>query len=295
MKRMLSLLVLGLLCSAMSRSQQSTQDEMFKYVTGIEGKTRTERGDFIKKQLSGLGIGYFTIPFDFSETRGKDTLDLGGEDIVVRMGGGKKRVVVGAHFDAAEGSPGANDNGGGVAVLLELIKTTAKDPWNCTVDFVFFDQEENGLLGSQFYIQRAVNRASHYGMINLDIEGMGDVVCVGPVGGGDDNFLMPILRKAAKQTKFDYKEEDAYPGSDYAAFANAGLENISISVVPKGDPELLARMMKSGGRIDPKYTPRVMTVIHTPNDRSTKMSPRSLGISYDFTLAALRLLNSTIH
>ncbi|HTP13532.1 MAG TPA: M28 family peptidase, partial [Bacteroidota bacterium] len=185
--------------------------------------------------------------------------------------------------------------GGGVAVLLELIKTMAANPWNCTIDFVFFDREENGLLGSQFYIRNVVNRADHFGMINLDIEGMGDEVFVGPVGGGDDNFLMPLVRKAAKQTKFDYKEEDVFPGSDYASFAQAGLENISISVVPKGDPELLARMVRAGGRIDPKYTPQVMTVMHTPNDKSSKMSPQSLEISYEFTSAVLQLINHSVH
>jgi hypothetical protein len=140
-----------------------------------------------------------------------------------------------------------------------------------------------------------VNRANHFGMINLDIEGMGDEVFVGPVGGGDDNFLMPLVRKAAKQTKFDYKEENAYPGSDYASFAQAGLENISISVVPKGDPELLARMVRSGGKMDPKYTPQVMTIMHTPNDRSDKMSPHSLEISYEFTSTVLQLIDGTAH
>jgi hypothetical protein len=294
MKRMLGLVTLVALCCSFAASQTSTEDEMFGYVVGIEGKSHTERGEFIKEQLSKLGLGYFTIPFDYVTTRGKDTLDLSGEDIVVRVGSGTKRVVVGAHYDAAEGSPGANDNGSGVAVLLELIKSMGNSTWKCTVDFVFFDREETGLLGSQFYIQRVVNRSSHYGMINLDVEGMGDEVFVGPVGGGDDSFLMPLVRKAARQTKFAYKEEDVYPASDYAAFESAQLENISVSVVPKGDPELLVRMLRSGGKIDPKYMPQVMTVMHTPDDRSDKVSPHSLEISYEFTRTVLQLIDGTI-
>lgn len=294
MKRILSLVILGILSCSFASAQMSSEDEMFGYVVGIEGKSHPDRGEFIKRQLTKMGIGFFTVPFEYVHVRGKDTLDMSGEDIVARVGSGKKRVVVGAHYDAVEGSPGANDNGSGVAVLLELIKSMSSIPWKCTVDFVFFDQEEKGLIGSQFYIQKVVDRKNHYGMINLDVEGMGDVVYVGPVGGGDDNFLMPLVRKAENQTKFAYKEENAYPGSDYQAFANAQLENISISVVPNGDPELLSRMAKNPERMDPKNMPQVMKVMHTPDDRSNKMTTHALEISFEFTKALLQIIDNTV-
>ena len=222
-------------------------------------------------------------------------MDLSGEDIVVRIGDGQKRLVVGAHFDAVDSSAGANDDGSGVAVVLELIKTTKDFPWKCTVDFVFFDQEEKGLIGSQFYIDRVVDRNNHYGMINLDVEGSGNEVYVGPVGGGDDNFLMPFVRRTASRTKFSFREKDSYPSSDYESFAVMRLENISISVVPKGDADLLARMASMGGRAEGNALPQVMKVIHTPKDRSDLVSPQSLKISYEFTKTLLQLLNESVH
>ncbi len=283
-----------MICSGLA-AQMQPEDEMFGFVIGLEGKSRQDRAIFIKNQLRKMNVGFFTVPFEYYSYRMKDTLNLSGEDIVARIGEGRKRLVVGAHFDAADSSPGANDNGSGVAVILELIKSMKNDPWKCTVDFVFFDQEEKGLIGSQFYINRVVDRARHYGMINLDVEGSGNEVYVGPVGGGDDDFLMPFVRRVATRTKISYREKDWYPSSDFESFAMMRLENISISVVPKGDADLLSRMTKSGGKADAKDMPKVMKVVHTPNDRSDQMTPDALKISFEFTKTLLQLLNESVH
>jgi len=51
-------------------------------------------------------------------------------------------VLVGAHYDSVLGSPGANDNGSGVAALLELARLLAKRGSPRTVRFVAFVNEE---------------------------------------------------------------------------------------------------------------------------------------------------------
>lgn len=51
-------------------------------------------------------------------------------------------VVVGAHYDSIASGPGANDNGSGVAVTLELAARFAKTPAASNVRFVFFVNEE---------------------------------------------------------------------------------------------------------------------------------------------------------
>jgi len=50
--------------------------------------------------------------------------------------------VVGAHYDSTSYTPGANDNGSGVAVLLELARLFAGKKPACTVRFVAFVNEE---------------------------------------------------------------------------------------------------------------------------------------------------------
>ncbi len=51
-------------------------------------------------------------------------------------------VLVGAHYDSVQGSPGANDNGSGVAALLELARLLADREFPRTVRFVAFVNEE---------------------------------------------------------------------------------------------------------------------------------------------------------
>ena len=69
---------------------------------------------------------------------------------------GKKQqppILIGAHYDSVPGSPGADDNGTGLAVLLELAKYFHQEPAAFPLRLVAFDLEEYGLLGSQSYAQ----------------------------------------------------------------------------------------------------------------------------------------------
>ncbi|MBD1837063.1 M20/M25/M40 family metallo-hydrolase [Coleofasciculus sp. FACHB-64] len=63
----------------------------------------------------------------------------------------KPPILIGAHYDAAPGNPGADDNATGVAALLELARIFAAEPIKYPVRLVAFDMEEYGMLGSQQY------------------------------------------------------------------------------------------------------------------------------------------------
>jgi hypothetical protein len=80
-------------------------------------------------------------------------------------------VVIGAHFDSYKGV-GAVDNATGVATMLELAYQFAAEPLDYTVEFVAFDGEEYGLLGSKYYVETAKSDQSINQMIfvyNLDM------------------------------------------------------------------------------------------------------------------------------
>jgi Zn-dependent M28 family amino/carboxypeptidase len=63
-------------------------------------------------------------------------------------------IVVGAHFDTVPGSPGANDNATGVAMVLAAARYAAElDCRSQNIVFVFFDEEEIGLIGSDQFAQ----------------------------------------------------------------------------------------------------------------------------------------------
>lgn len=60
-------------------------------------------------------------------------------------------ILIGAHYDTVPGSPGADDNATGIAVLLELARSFAAQPLRYPVRLVAFDLEEYGLIGSDAY------------------------------------------------------------------------------------------------------------------------------------------------
>ena len=65
-------------------------------------------------------------------------------------------VLVGAHFDSWDPGQGAQDDGVGVAAILEaarILKSLGIKPRR-TIRFVFFSGEEQALLGSRAYVER---------------------------------------------------------------------------------------------------------------------------------------------
>lgn len=292
MKRSCLFFFVAILTSSLSLAQAPIEDELYSSVVGIEGKTHLGRNEFIKNQLRILGVGYVAAPFTHIVVIKKDTTITKGENIIVRVGAGTKRIVVGAHYDAFADSPGANDNGSGVAVLLSLIKQLQDVEWNYTVDFCFFDQEEAGLLGSYYYIKQFVISQRHVAMVNLDIEGAGDEVYAGPVG-NNNRSIMRYVNEAAKTTGFPFTASAEFPGSDHEMFTQNNLQNIAISIVPKGDAEKLNKFVRNGYKADSIDTPQVLSVMHTFEDRSKFISPASLKMSYEFTKTLLMLLNES--
>jgi hypothetical protein len=88
-------------------------------------------------------------------------------------------------------------------------------------------------------------------------------------------------------------EHAEYPASDHEAFAFYRLENISISIVPKGDGDRLSKLVENGYKADSLELPKVLGVMHTTDDRANLVSPQSLKMSYEFTKNLIVLLNES--
>ena len=112
----------------------------------------------------------------------------GGTNVVAVIPGtdlADEYVMVGAHYDhlgsscrtAVAGDTicnGATDNAAGVAATLAIGRAIAAQskPPRRSVILAFWDREEDGLLGSQFYTQNPlVPLADTVGYVNFDIQG----------------------------------------------------------------------------------------------------------------------------
>jgi Zn-dependent M28 family amino/carboxypeptidase len=63
-------------------------------------------------------------------------------------------VMAGAHLDSVQEGAGINDNGSGSAALLEVAIQMAKVKPNNAVRFAWWGAEEEGLLGSEYYVSQ---------------------------------------------------------------------------------------------------------------------------------------------
>jgi len=101
-------------------------------------------------------------------------------NIEVEIAGGalaREIVLVGAHYDSVAGSPGANDNGSGVAALLELARLMRDAKPARTLRLVWFVNEEPPYykgedMGSRRYARRSRARGENI-VAMLSVETVG--------------------------------------------------------------------------------------------------------------------------
>lgn len=164
----------------LSAAEVTLRDELMadvKTLAGDIGERNMPRypqlnaaADFIESSFSKAGL----------QPR-RDTYELGGQpchNIEVEIRGARPQiVVVGAHYDSVYGSPGANDNGSGIAALLALARRFAGKPVAQTLRFVAFANEEPPYfqtegMGSFVYAKRCKTRNDEISaMISLETIG----------------------------------------------------------------------------------------------------------------------------
>jgi len=116
---------------------------------------------YIEKTLAGLGYAVATQRYT---VQAKEV-----RNIEVEIKGGDRAseiVVVGAHYDSVAGAPGANDNGSGVAAVLELARQLKDAKPARTLRCVLFVNEEppfdrTDAMGSRVYARRSRERGEN--------------------------------------------------------------------------------------------------------------------------------------
>ncbi|HEY6607879.1 MAG TPA: M20/M25/M40 family metallo-hydrolase [Candidatus Limnocylindria bacterium] len=210
-------------------------------------------------------------------------------NVIAQLGDGPSIVMLGAHLDSVLDGPGINDNGSGVAALLEIARglaaTGVPDGW--AVRIGLWGGEEFGTIGSRAYAATMGDEVTAY--LNLDM--------TGSVNGA--NLV--------------YDEAGAAPGStDITAafdawFAESGLESEHVDIggssdhfgfteagIPTGG--LFAGASESGSASQPSAGgggPAMDPCYHIACDTIDNVDPERVATFAEATFAVtLRLMQS---
>ncbi|HVL64877.1 MAG TPA: M28 family peptidase, partial [Actinomycetota bacterium] len=183
--------------------------------------------------------------------------------------------VIGGHIDTVAGSPGANDNASGVAVLLEAARLIAGKEQACLVKLVVFGAEERGAdgthhVGSQVLVDRLGDKARRRmpGMLSVDMIADGRPLIVAHFGAGPE----VVWRRTARiidRAGIAVERRIMCDCSDNGPFGLAGIP---------------AALLWSG--TEPDY--------HAPSDLPANLRPRDLVRTGRAVLAFLRALDEDL-
>jgi aminopeptidase YwaD len=168
-----------------------------------------------------------------------------------RNGAQQERVVLMAHLDTMADTPGAIDNGSGVAVLLALAERLARRDLGIGVEWIALNGEEVGGLGDAEYLRRGERELGQV-LVAINADGVGQRL------GANSITMMGCsqpFQDRVRQLHLPYRGVvwgEPWYESDHTAFLTRGVPCIPITSV--------------GGA----------TVLHSPADTIEWVSPGKL-------------------
>lgn len=193
---------------------------------------------FVKQKFLGYGLQIDSLQFSAT---GKNLFG-----IKVGTTYPNKKFILGAHYDNMPTNtvaPGADDNASGSAAVIEASRVFSNYSFPFTIVFALWDEEEQGLVGSNAYASLAAsNNDTILGYINMDMLGW---------DGNNDSLADLHVRPVANSLQLADKAIEAdsvysinldlhivNPGTsatDHAAFWNNGFTAIGINEEYDGD------------------------------------------------------------
>jgi MFS family permease len=195
---------------------------------------------------------------------GSSALNTNSFNVIGRLPGTTQReIIVGAHIDSSSPEiPGANDDGSGVATIIELARLLAQEPHDATLVFVAFCGEESGLIGSKSFVE-------HYPLENAALMLQLDMV-------SNDSPLLLFV---------DTKKSQTPPwlvSASIEAFHSLGYRNIEYPVFFQSLNNTVGGATSDHAPFLEKGIPAIGFVtdigfpIHTPNDSLEYFEPAGL-------------------
>jgi hypothetical protein len=228
--------------------------------------------DYLVKELSALGVEPEVQKATAAHYFVNGIAEAGTpENVLARLEGtndGGKVFLLMAHYDSVPTSPGASDDGAGVAAMLETLRALkAGPPLKNDVILLFTDGEERGLLGARAFVD-SHPWAEDVGVV-LNLEARGNTGPAIMVRTNDEAGW--LIREFAKAAPYPFATSDTAAfykfsgsGSDLSVFMDAGLTGMDVA--------------RTEG----------LAYLHTPLDNPEELDERSLQHMGSYALALTR-------
>src|SRR5438552_160989 len=117
--------------------------------------------------------------------------------ICMLPGSSDKVIIIGAHFDRVPEGDGVVDNWSGASLLPSLYEAVKNEPRKHTYVFIGFTDEEQGEVGSRFYVRQMTNEqvAATDAMVNMYTLGLAPTEIW---ASHSDNQLNAVLQRVAQ-------------------------------------------------------------------------------------------------
>ncbi len=124
---------------------------------------------FVEQEFAGYGLNVWSDYFSYRGARFRN--------VIARRESKDARTVtvLGAHLDSVPGTPGADDNASGLAVLLECARLLARIKTSVQLQYCAFNLEELNMIGSTAFAKKLKStRAQVKAMVSLEMVGYRD-------------------------------------------------------------------------------------------------------------------------
>ena len=140
----------------------------------IKGKVSTIKNR-VSKNGNDLAADYLRERMEaYGFTVTDQKYSTGGRNIIAEQKGAlypDKKFIIGAHYDSMADYC-ADDNASGCAAMLEVVRILSKYKFKYTIVYGFWDEEEQGLIGSAYYAKGIKkNNENIMGALNMDMIG----------------------------------------------------------------------------------------------------------------------------
>jgi Peptidase family M28 len=144
-------------------------------------------------------------------------------------GSSEKVIIVGAHFDRVSEGDGVVDNWSGASLLPSLFQAVNAEPRKHTYIFIGFTDEEQGEVGSRFYVRQMTEQqiAATDAMVNMDTLGLASTEVW---ASHSDTRLLDALRYIAGKLNLPLRGVDVEKigSTDAEQFAKRKIPRITI-------------------------------------------------------------------